>query len=357
MEIYEKLQNIVESILGSPRREYPGGGGWFEYNCPHCTEENFGEPDNKYNLAVNYEEGYCHCWRCFYSTKISKVVKQYGSAENFNEYKNEVSRIKEAFYYQIQAGEFIIHDDPVELEPLTLPNCNDPHDGTNDGNKALSYLYGRGVDDYIIEKHNIKYVGNEWNSAYRNMIIIPSYDEFGDLNYFTGRDFTGKKNFNKKNPDIAKTEIIFDIGMVNWYEPITIVEGPFDHIVVPNSIPLLGKAMKAEDMIYHTLCHKAKHNINIMLDADAESSALKLYQLLNNGVMFDRIRVVKCPDKMDPSDVYKVYGRKGILALLSNARKVDDLTLAKAELQNSLYSRRGSTSHGGSQPAVDYYRQ
>ena len=194
MEVYDGLQTIVNGILGEPRREGYGSGGWLEYNCPQCTEENFGEPDDKYNLALNFMEGYCHCWKCSYSARVSRLVKHYGSMDDFSRYKDELSRIKEQYYYQIQSGEFVLNDDPVEIEPLKLPDCHDVYDGTNDGNKALEYLYGRGVDDYLIQKYSIKYIGNEWGNPFRNMVIIPSYDEFGELNYFSGRDFTGRKS-------------------------------------------------------------------------------------------------------------------------------------------------------------------
>ena len=185
------------------------------------------------------------------------------------------------------------------------------------------------------------------------MIIIPSYDEFGELNYFSGRDFTGKKQFNKKNPDVSKTEIVFDSGMVNFYEPLTIVEGPFDHIVVPNSIPLLGKALKPEDAAFRFIASKCKHNINIMLDSDAESTMYRMYKLLNNGHLHGRIRIIKCPKDMDPSDVYKYYGKKGILSLLGSARPLNGYELATIVQPSSSCSRHGSASHGDSAAALD----
>ena len=75
-------------------------------------------------------------------------------------------------------------------------------------------------------------------------IIIPSFNEYGELNYWTGR-FTKLKHRQKYyNPIIERKDIIFNEEHIQWDADITLVEGPFDHIVVPNSIPLLGKALK-----------------------------------------------------------------------------------------------------------------
>ena len=76
MEAFDEIKDIVDTVLGEPRRSFPGSGGWYEYNCPNCADENCGKPDGKYNLALNYEHGaFCHCWRCGWSGKISKLLK------------------------------------------------------------------------------------------------------------------------------------------------------------------------------------------------------------------------------------------------------------------------------------------
>ena len=128
---------------------------------------------------------------------------------------------------------------------------------------------------------------------------------------------------------MPKTEIVFNSQFLNYYEPVTIVEGPFDHIVVPNSIPLLGKSLKAEDAVYRLLTQKCKDRINIMLDNDAERTMMQLYKLLNSGILSDRVYIINCPQDMDPSDIYKYYGRKGMMKFLSTAHRLDGLQLAK----------------------------
>ena len=58
-----------------------------------------------------------------------------------------------------------------------------------------------------------------------------------------------------KNPPISRDVIVFD-GMINWNEPITLVEGVFDSFSVKrNVIPLLGKFLlsKLKNKILKTL--------------------------------------------------------------------------------------------------------
>ena len=339
MEVSDEIKELFDKVLGEPRRDFPGSGGWYEYDCPSCAEENCGTPDGKYNLAVNYEIGsengmYMHCWRCGFAGSLSRLMRTYGNPELYTKYRQLVNEFKEAHLYEIQSGKIVIADDVVEKKELKFPdNIASVFDNTPDGNRALDYLHSRGVDDFIIRKHNIKYIGNIWGNDYRNMVIIPSYDQFGDLNYYAGRDFTGKDKWNKKNPDVPKTEVVFDEELINWYEPVTLCEGPFDHIVVPNSIPLLGKSLDDTYLVYKTLMQKAKYTVNIMLDSDAVATAHKNYNILNTGELRDRVRIIYCPDGYDPSDVYKHFGKKGILKLLASARKLDDFTLSKLNMK------------------------
>ena len=156
-------------------------------------------------------------------------------------------------------------------------------------------------------------------------IIIPSYDEFGDLNYYIARDYSGKNNKRKyNNPEVPKTSYIFDECMINWYEDITLVEGVFDHIVVPNSIPLLGKVLDEDNAVYSALINRAMANVNIMLDGDAVKDAKKLYYKLEDSSLKGRVRIIICDDGYDASTIYEKYGIDGIKKLMKSKRQLND---------------------------------
>lgn len=332
MEEFGEIRDIIETVLGEPKRSYAGNGGWFEYNCPNCADENCGIPDDKYNLALNYENGsYCHCWKCGWSGKLSKLLKRYGNQSLLARYRDEIQRIVNAHYYEIESGNLQVEQSVLQNDELKLPEgISDLYDGSDEANRALEYLHGRGVGDDIIKRFSIGYVGNYYVSGtdrYTHMVIIPSYDSFGELNYFTGRDYTGRTFMNKKNPNISKKDIVFNEGRINWYEPITLVEGPFDHIVVPNSIPLLGKSIGMDYAVYKAICERSKSYINIMLDNDAENDMYKIYAFLNGGQLRGKIRAIEMPNGYDPSDIYRDYGKRGILKLLASAKEINDYTL------------------------------
>lgn len=326
----QRIKDIIETVIGSPRTD---GEGWLEYNCPYCAEEKGVDKDGKYNLALNYgdtgeNKAYFHCWRCGTSGKLSKLIKDYGNPTLLYEYKNEIKNIIESSLYHVNFGE---EETKNAIESFVdLPEDYKP---LNERNKysidALDYLYDRGIDDKIIRKYNIGYI--PYWSKDRQMssrIIIPSYSSFGDLNYYIARDYTGKRIHRKyNNPLVKKTMFVFNEKFVNWYDNITLVEGAFDHIVVPNSIPLLGKTLKEDYATFEALVKKAKANVNIFLDDDAFDDAVKIYKLLNSTVLKGRVRLIECPDGYDASDLYKKFGKGGIIEVMRTAREMDEFDL------------------------------
>ena len=93
----DSIKNIVESVIGQPRRECDG---WMEYNCPYCASEKGVENDGKYNLALNYgdtgtNKAFFHCWRCGTSGKLSKLIKDYGGSSLLSDYKRELKNLRE----------------------------------------------------------------------------------------------------------------------------------------------------------------------------------------------------------------------------------------------------------------------
>ena len=320
------IKSIIDNVLGASKRDYCGSGGWFEYNCPHCADINNG-PDNKYNFAINIEQFYGHCWKCGYRGKLSKVIKKYGSNIDIEEYREELSILKESKLYTFNNPILDSLDDSLNDSDLELPQgfklikkddyyCQE----------AYKYLINRGLNDTIIENYRIGYIG-KYQGKFSNRIVIPSYDSFGDLNYWIARDYTGTSYFKILNAEVDKKKITFNESYINWYEPITLVEGPFDHIIVPNSIPLLGKVLTKDCDIYNKLIEKSQSYINIFLDDDALSDAYKIYKLLNTELP-GKIKIIKCPDGYDASDYYKLFGNKGILSLLKTAHHLDEYSLS-----------------------------
>lgn len=353
MDNFENIKRIVDRVLGSPRRDYGGAGDWYEYNCPHCAEESLGRADNKYNLAVQIgTDGlWFHCWKCGYSGKLYKIIKQHGSQADVDDFKEEVRTLRERRLFTLSddlassLDTLFIEDElklPEGLKTISkeeLDKIPDSWVGAKvykfdmDLKCAYDYLKSRGVTADMIEKYKIGYIppiDQETVKRYKygGRILIPSYDMYGDLNYWIARDYTGTQTRKIMNPDVDKKSIVFNEQFVNWYEPINIVEGPFDHISVPNSIPLLGCSIDEESYVFRSLMEKSRSDINIFLDNDAIEGATKMYYFLNKYFP-DRVRIVKCPEGYDPSDYFRDYGSRGIIGLMRNAEKLDEYTLAQ----------------------------
>lgn len=328
--MFEEIRSIIETCIGAPRRE---NDGWKEYNCLYCAMEKGVESDGKYNMAVNYGEDmktkpHFHCWRCGTAGKLSKLLKDFGTRDTLLKYYKELKNIRSSLLYNINfEGDYenFQVENVVEL-PKDYRKITDEDKYAKD---AIKYLKKRGLGKFFIETYNIGYVPY-WSKdkEMRNRIIIPSYDEYGELNYYIARDYTEKRIYRKyNNPDVKKTLFVFNEDKINWYEDVTLVEGAFDHMVIPNSIPLLGKTLKREYATFNAVVKKARVNVNILLDDDALNDAKKIYKLLNSTRLKGNVRLIECPNGYDASDIYQKFGKRGIKQLMKRVKVIDEFEL------------------------------
>jgi DNA primase len=164
--------------------------------------------------------------------------------------------------------------------------------------QAYNYLIKRGITDNIIEKYGIGFCDK---GSFSGRIIIPSYNNKNQLNYFIARSWDPNSRAKYKNPECPKDEIIFFENMINWDEDIYLCEGAFDAIFLPNSIAMLGKHMS--DLLLTTLYEKANGNIVLCLDSDAFQDAVKLYHNLNGGRLYGKIKIIKLTGDSDVADL------------------------------------------------------
>jgi DNA primase len=312
----ELIVEILEGILGEPKNHYENKGQ-ISFDCPVCSHEIKGldKGDGKGNLEINYGYHVYKCWACSETHEtqgtIYKLIRNYGSKSDLKKYRlvNPNIELKKKEKKEIKGL-------PKEFIPLS-EECN-----SLEYKKALEYLTKRNIDMDTIEKYNIGYCEK---GDYSNRVVFPSYDIHNDVNYYLGRSYEKYTKLKYKNPEIPKTEIIFNEGKVNWDSNIFIVEGVFDHIVVPNSIPMLGKVIS--DDLFTKLVSKAECKVIILLDSDAYTDAIKLYKKLNSTKLFGRVFIIKLPKGYDISDVNQKLGKKGVVNVLSTAKKIKESLL------------------------------
>lgn len=306
------LVDILENFLGE-HRKHNEDTGQIAFDCPACSEEKgMPEGDGKGNLEINYVLGKFRCWSCQETNHmhgpVVKLLKKYGTPKSLRDYllvKPDADVILNKEHVEVI----------VEL-PEGYKRLSDTTDKDFKAAQAKAYLYNRGITDEIINDFDIGYT---YKGKYFNRIIIPSYDKDWKLNYFIARWFSKEQTKLKYlNPDAEKQEIIFNEARINWDATIYIVEGVTDHIVTPNSIPLLGKFIS--DKLLELLHDNAMADIVIVLDDDAFEDAKRLYKQLNFGRLRGKIKVVKPPEGYDPSKVFEKLKNKGIVQLLMTAR-------------------------------------
>lgn len=322
------IARITERVLGSPRHD-TNVDGWTEYDCPYCCDMDGVEHDGKYNCCVNYREGYFHCWKCGTAGKISRLLRDYGNKSLVIEYYKEIKSVRDSQEYQLYQENSLVRNELTEVENIVnLPdNFRRISSADKESYPAYKYLNSRGLDYDIINEFEIGYV--PWSDDYkmRSRIVIPSYDQYRNLNYYVTRDYTGKQKLKYINPDIDKKTIIFNEQKVCYNDNIILCEGVFDSFVLPNSIPLLGKSLNEDFAVYQALIEKARSKIYVLLDDDAIDDARKIYRLLNSGRLKDKIRIIECPNGYDASLFYQCFGKKGIYKLIKSARKLKEYEL------------------------------
>jgi len=306
--------DIITDILGEPKSD-KSRHNQYQFNCPVCSAEKGVKYDGKYNLEINLNMNVYNCWSCQDTHgSIKKLISIWGN-------RSQKSKIKSLFLDEIETN--IKNDgDDIETYFSGLPKefLKFELDDENDfiQKNALNYLLKRGITKDIIKKYGIGYC---FSGKYSDRIIVPSFDIDGNVNYFIARSYINNK-FKYLNPDSDKTKIIFNEKFIQWDSTIYLVEGVFDHLIIPNSIPMLGKVVY--DHLLRMIYEKANADIVILLDGDAWNNAISIYSKLNIGKFLDKVRIIKLPNDYDVSEINQKLGRVGLVKVLSGAFKLKE---------------------------------
>lgn len=329
----QRIYNILSSILGESKQGgYDSSITQYQFNCPNCAEEK-GGIDNKYNLDISFSLGKYHCWSCDISGLISNLIKYYGGKSLYDEYIHIINEIKETQYYNLEM--FKDNPDIFEEKYLKLPKTFRKIGIGRNTNKTLEqYLAKRKISQDIIDYYNIGITG--WDGEeykWRNRIIFPSYNLFGDLNYFVGRTYADNdKRVKYRNCDADKKNIVLHEDKIQWDADIYLVEGAIDCIYYPNTISMLGKTLTRDCELYNKLYDRANANIVICLDGDTKISETKrIYSTLNHGKLYDKIKYIRLGTEdlpwKDFGEIYEDKGKDGIITAMKSSKKFSEFEL------------------------------
>lgn len=329
--MFKRQYNILKSFLGDSKQgQYLNGVEQYQFCCPKCAEENGGVVDNKFNLEINFKLGKYHCWKCDSKGNILKLIKKYGGNELARDYKEDIKMILSAMMYhkdEYSSLSEIIREDEIKL-PKTFTPINNIEDLKN--NKLKKFLEKRRITQDMINMYHIGYT--KWEGEEKNIrsrLIVPSYDRNGNLTYWVGRDFTGYEGRQKYlNVKADRKKIIFNEGLIEWDGDVVLVEGIIDSLVYPNCIPLMGKQLYKDSLLYETLMKKSNSNIIICLDSDTNINETKrIYRILNKSRLKNKIRYIRMEKYKDFGEIFETEGKKGLIETLSNSKQFTDFEL------------------------------
>lgn len=284
--------HALYKVLGNPVVQ----GKEYLYYCPWHAH-------HKPKLSVNLEK---HVWRCWICDRggynLLRLLRLKGETEDSRAYEKQLTPRKNHAKLEKTYQKPVL---PVEFRTLTR-DWDSPY-----YHHAMTYLAKRGITIEDIYRYKIGYCES---GEYVNRVVFPSFDANGDLNFVIGRSFYQQgKPYHHGEYD---KDIVFNEYLIDWENPVILVEGIFDAIVAGNNaIPRLGSSLTEDSNLFNKLL-KAK-DVYLSFDSDARDKQIDMAALfLQYG---KRPYLVDLNGEKDPGVMSReAYGRA-----LSLAKKVN----------------------------------
>ena len=168
-----KKLKILTNVLGPAYKS----NNEYLFTCPYCKH-------HKRKFSVNVAKGYYKCWVCDTRGKnIYRVIRRFGNHHDkasWREFTDAVdfNKLEDLFAEEVEEKQVL--EMPEHF--VSLANKDIPPTGF----AARNYLRKRGIDKKDIVWWKMGYCAS---GEYEGRIIIPSFDEEGDLSYFVSRSY------------------------------------------------------------------------------------------------------------------------------------------------------------------------
>jgi hypothetical protein len=220
------------------------------FRCPRK------ECKGKEKLCVSLVTGEFHCWVCHWKGRTYlPLLRKRVSHEELEKYASSI-------------GAGADKKDAEEFERPALPEGFELIEMSRSPSsfEARAYLRSRGIS---VERSMHFKLGVTDMPPFQRRIIIPSFDAQGALNFVTSRKFDkwhkGPKYLHGGRYD---KDIVFNELLVDWEQPVVVVEGPFDSFKVENCIPLQGNSLRRGSRLLGRL---VEHGTEVKLALDQDT--------------------------------------------------------------------------------------
>jgi DNA primase len=256
---------ILTNLLG---RSFKSSGEHL-FTCPYCNH-------HKHKFSINIEKNMYKCWICDQRGKnLYRIIRRFGTFSQQEKWKElsgdkqdlgEFDNLFKEEIFEVAKEEII--ELPMGFQTLTRLS------GSKSQLRAFKYLTSRGLQKKDILKWKIGYT-TEY--PYEDRIIIPSFNDNGELNYFIARSFSDNP-YRYKNPKVSRN-IIFNELYLDFERELVLVEGVFDAIKAENAVPILGSTIRETSKLFRKIV-KYDTPVLLALDSDAHKKSQAIKKLL-----------------------------------------------------------------------------
>lgn len=262
--------------------------------CPICAKQG----SSKKKLSIRLDDGRYHCWVCGSKGRsVIQLIKKY--------HPSFVDEAKKYFKIKGKGFDLFGEEDATESpeEKVEVPEnfrlLGTLLDSKNpDVRATIQYCASRGLGLRDLWYYKLG-ISNE--ARFNRRVIIPSFDDAGVINFYSGRSIDKVRRMKYLNASIRKTKIIFNEINIDWSKELALVEGPFDLMKCnENSTCLLGSQLSKESKLFRQIVRN-QTPVVLALDPDAIQKTHKIAAELSSfGV---HVKLANIPEDKDVGDM------------------------------------------------------
>ena len=265
----------------------------FSVQCPFCPPH---YQDGKFKMGINLEKDCYHCWRCNAKGRASELFLRFTGINKID--LLNFSFEKKNFDFDPNKG--LLKSELIAYDVLSNKILE------NNLYNAKKYLNKRNITDEEIKYYDIRVAKS--NTIYKNRILLPIFDDYGNCVYFVARDYVNPDNKIKYlTPyDTHKAFCVWNLNNVKEKDKVIICEGIFSAMSANKlkeytSTAILGKFISKQQA--KIISNKKPSKLFLSLDGDVPENEIKknldLLKTYYNGPIY----VIHLPNKKDPNDI------------------------------------------------------